>query len=152
MVTANISSTETSIGRIVYSRPQEEQNRAIETTGVVICIGDNLSDLWIYSFAPEPYRVLRPIPIKIASSDRGWIGSFYDANIHASGGTHGEAIENLRSLILEAYEMLSEENHATLGPEPAKQLARLRCFIAPISRVQLLLQHFFGLSPFTGRF
>jgi hypothetical protein len=151
MVTATIPSTENSstekvFGRQVSSKAEQKQNPDAETTAGFIDITKGADVLWINTFAPEPYRVLRPIPVRIVPSDRGWIASLYDANIHASGDTEGEAFENVRSLMLEAYEMLSEEKPATLGPEPAKQLARLRHFIAPmspLSRVRQLLQRVF---------
>lgn len=94
---------------------------AIPTTG-----------LWvpITSFAPEPYEVIRHIPAVVQVCEGGFTAGFFDANIHASGDTEEEALCNLKSLILDVFESLQTESAANLGPEPARQLAVLREFIA----------------------
>jgi predicted RNase H-like HicB family nuclease len=90
------------------------------------------SGLWvpITSFAPEPYEASRPIPAVIQPCEQGFVAGFFDANIHAAGDTEEEAVRNLKSLILDVFDSLSAEPAATLGPEPKRQLAVLREFIA----------------------
>jgi predicted RNase H-like HicB family nuclease len=88
--------------------------------------------LWvpITSFAPEPYEAIRPLSAVIYPCEEGFIAGFFDANIHAAGDTEEEALRNLRSLILDVFDSLSAEPSATLGPEPKRQLAVLREFVA----------------------
>jgi hypothetical protein len=89
--------------------------------------------LTIETVAPEPYDVRRPIPVVIRAVDDGFAASLFDANIHTEGETPQEAFDNLRTLILDTLELLSEQPAETLGPEPRRQLAVLREFIAPCS-------------------
>lgn len=88
------------------------------------------STIPISTFAPDPYELLKPIPVAIASSDDTFTAGFYDANIHAAGDTDEEAFRNLKSLILDAFDDLSREPLHRLGPEPRRQLAVLQSFIA----------------------
>jgi len=87
----------------------------------------------IATMAPEPYRVLRDIPAVLEPADDGFIATFFDANISTSGDTAEEAVSNLRSLILDVFDYLSSEPLNSLGPEPARQLAVLREFLARTS-------------------
>ena len=63
----------------------------------------------ITSFAPEPYQLVRQILTVIQPSEGGYIASFFDANVHASGDTEEEALRNLKSLILDVFDSLSAE-------------------------------------------
>ena len=84
----------------------------------------------ITTFAPEPYDLLRQIVVVIHPNESGYTAGFFDANIHASGDTDEEALRNLKSLILDTFDALSMEPPDRLGPEPKRQLAVLREFIA----------------------
>jgi hypothetical protein len=85
----------------------------------------------ISTFAPEPYDVLRPIYVTLRQSDgEEYCASFADANLHSSGDNEEEAIDNLRSLILDVYDSLTCEKPEDLGSEPVKQLAVLQSFLA----------------------
>ncbi len=88
--------------------------------------------LWvpITSFAPEPYDLIRQIPVVVQASEEGFVAGFFDANVHAAGDTEEEAVRNLKSLILDVFDSLSAEPLATLGPEPRRQLAVLQEFLA----------------------
>ena len=81
------------------------------------------------TFAPEPYELLRPIPISIATSDDAYTAGFYDANIHAAGDTEEEAFRNLKSLTLDVFDSLMAEPLEQLGPEPKRQRTVLQSFI-----------------------
>jgi predicted RNase H-like HicB family nuclease len=83
----------------------------------------------IQSFAPEPYRLLQPIQVTIEPEADGFVASFFDANISASGETEQEAFENLKGLTLDIFDSLGREAPERLGPEPARQLAVLRSLI-----------------------
>jgi len=69
---------------------------------------------------------LQPSQVTIATDVDGFVASFFDANISASGETAQEAFENLKSLALDIFDSLSREAPERLGPEPARQLAVLR--------------------------
>lgn len=83
----------------------------------------------ITTVAPEPYEILRPIHVVIHASEEDYVASFFDANVYASGDTEEEALRNLASRILDAFDTLSEEPYDTLGPEPQRQLTVLREFV-----------------------
>jgi hypothetical protein len=81
----------------------------------------------IHTFAPEPYRVKRAIPIAVREHDGEFLASFVDANVNASGETATEAFEGVKVLMLDMFDHLSKQ--AKLGPKLAKTLAVLREFI-----------------------
>jgi len=58
----------------------------------------------------------------------------FDANISSSGDTQEEAVDNLRMLLVEIFEDLSNEPTDKLGPEPLRQLAVLGQYIRKIVR------------------
>ncbi len=83
----------------------------------------------ICTFAPEPYRLKRPIPIVVRPEGEEFIASFVDASIHSSGETHQEAFENVKSLILDMFDSLRSHRPDKLGPAMARRLAVLQEFI-----------------------
>jgi dCTP deaminase len=84
----------------------------------------------ITTFAPEPYDLIRQMVAVVQPSEEGFIAGVFDANVHASGDTEEEAVRNLKSLILDVFDSLSAEPPERLGPQPSRQLAALREFIA----------------------
>ena len=85
---------------------------------------------YIETFAPEPYRVKKTIPACVQHRTDGFVASFADANIHASGDTQQEAYSNLKELILDVFDNLSALSVSKLGPEPRRQLAVFKKFFA----------------------
>jgi predicted RNase H-like HicB family nuclease len=85
--------------------------------------------LYIETFAPEPYRVKKAIPVCVQHRTDGFVASFADANIHASGDTQQEAFGHLKELILDIFDSLSALPVSKLGPEPRRQLAVLKDFL-----------------------
>lgn len=81
---------------------------------------------FISSFAPEPFKVLEPIPVTIRPVDRGFVASFLDANINASGETRHGAFVNVKDLMIAIFERLGKEPKHRLGKGPARQLAVLK--------------------------
>ena len=75
----------------------------------------------ITTFAPEPYELLKPISIVIEGQTHGFVASFVEANINASGETEHEAINLVKDTILMAYERLSAKDDTKLGPGPLRQ-------------------------------
>jgi hypothetical protein len=65
-------------------------------------------------------------------SDDGFTATFFDANIGSSGDTEEEAINNLRTLIIDTFELLESKQPEQLGIEPRRQLAILRSLIRKI--------------------
>src|SRR5829696_4239264 len=82
--------------------------------------------LQISTFAPEPYEVLRPIPVLIRPEGDEFAASFVEANVNASGETQQEAFESLKLLILDVFDSLRSHPAEKLGPESARRLAVLR--------------------------
>jgi predicted RNase H-like HicB family nuclease len=85
--------------------------------------------LHVETFASEPYKVKRPIPLSLQRRTDGYIASFVEANVNSSGDTQQEALANVKELILDAFDSLSSMPTSKLGPGPARQLAVLREFI-----------------------
>jgi predicted RNase H-like HicB family nuclease len=76
-----------------------------------------------------PLNVLKPFNIVIELIDDGFVSSFTEANIHASGDTADEALDNLVAMIYDLYELFSNEVDQ-LGPEPSRQFSVLRTHLS----------------------
>lgn len=86
------------------------------------------SRLDITSVDPEPYEMIRSVPVIIQKEADAYIAGFFEANLHASGTNEQEAFDNLRSLILDMYDSLLRDVD-TLGPEPKRQLGLLQTYL-----------------------
>jgi len=75
----------------------------------------------VESLAPEPYDILRPFPLIIRPSGDGFSAAFLEANLHAYGDTEEEAVTNLKGVVLDAHDRLSELTASELGPAMAEQ-------------------------------
>ena len=82
------------------------------------------------SLDPRPFHVVRPIRVHVVNSADGAIASFWEANIHSSGETVSDALDSLKNLVADTYEMLSEHRNV-LGPAPSKEFAALQRFVQP---------------------
>ena len=115
------SSAGTSSSAAVWNEIREikaELTRRVET--IVIPIA---------TLAPEPYELVRAIPVVVQPAGGEFIASFFDANISTAGDTQEEAVANLRSLLLDMFEYLESEPPEALDPEPTRQLGVLRAFL-----------------------
>jgi hypothetical protein len=81
---------------------------------------------------PGRYELERDIPVVLEPSDNGFTATFLDANIGSSGDSEEEAIDNLRTLIVDTYELLESTQPDKLGREPRRRLASLRSLIRKI--------------------
>lgn len=82
----------------------------------------------ITTLDPEPFDLLRSIPVVVQPSDDGFQATLFDANIGIVGDTKEEAVANLRVLLVNVFEQLEREE-ARLGPQMVRQLAVLRSFM-----------------------
>ncbi|MFZ1935854.1 MAG: antitoxin family protein [Thermoguttaceae bacterium] len=82
----------------------------------------------ITTLEPEPFDLLRSIPVVVQPADDSFQATFFDANIGITGDTKEEAVANLRVLLVDVFEELEKEE-ARLGPQMVKQLAVLRAFM-----------------------
>ena len=85
--------------------------------------------LQVETFAPEPYKAKRPIPISLKRRADGYVASVVEVNVNSSGGTQQEAVANIKELILDVFDSLSSLPPSKLGPGPARPRAVLREFI-----------------------
>jgi len=83
----------------------------------------------ITTFAPEPYELVRDIPVVVTPCGDCFTASFMDANIGASGDTQQEAFDNLRELLLDLYDSLANTPDEELGPGPWRQKCVLAQFV-----------------------
>ena len=105
---------ESALNRIV------DLNRVVQTPSIMVPIS---------TLAPEPYTLVRDIPCLIQPTDGGFVATFFDANISASGDTQQEALENLKALLVDIFDDLVSEPNDKLGPEPKRQLEVLKTLI-----------------------
>lgn len=82
------------------------------------------------TFAPEAYIALKPIPVLIERVDESYVATFLEANIAASGATRILAVENLKAMILDEYEMLVESPELPLARKLRQRLTILLDFVA----------------------
>jgi predicted RNase H-like HicB family nuclease len=84
----------------------------------------------ISSFSPESYILkCSPMRIEIVGQGSEYIASQHESNIHSSGDTPYEAIENLKSLILDTFDSLTAEPLENLGGKAKCQRALLESLI-----------------------
>lgn len=86
-------------------------------------IGPQQPSIWvpITSFDPEPHRILRPMTAVVYSTNEEFEAGIFDINVYSTGDTEAEAVENLKSLLLDLYDQLSEQTEEELGPGPIRQ-------------------------------
>jgi hypothetical protein len=87
----------------------------------------------IATFAPEPYAVLMPILVSVKAVEDEFEAGWFDANIHTTGENEEESVSNLKSLILDYFDSLSNEPEKNLGIEPKRQLRIIESFIRKIT-------------------
>ncbi len=74
------------------------------------------------------YKLTAPVVISVEHAQQGFIASFDAANVHMSGDTPREAIENVLCLMIDLFDTFSA-NEEALGKEPRRQLDVLRSYI-----------------------
>jgi hypothetical protein len=99
----------------------KERIAALETHNTIAVPVETLS--------PEPYEVIRPFHVVLQAAGDDYLATFFDANISATGETQGEAIENLKDIIVTAFDMLTHHKESELGPGPLRQINVLRNFM-----------------------
>jgi predicted DNA-binding antitoxin AbrB/MazE fold protein len=82
----------------------------------------------ISTLDPEPFDLLRTIPVVVQPTVAGYLATFFDANVGITGDTKEESVANLRLLLVDVFEELEREE-ARLGPQLVRQLAVLRGFM-----------------------
>ena len=82
----------------------------------------------ITTLDPEPFELIRDLPVVVVREDDGYLATFFDAGIGMTGDSREEAVANLRLLLVDMFDDF-ETHEAQLGPEPERQLAVLRIFI-----------------------
>jgi hypothetical protein len=82
----------------------------------------------VATLEPEPFDLLRNIPVVVQPTADGYLATFFDANIGITGDTMEEAVANLRVLLVDVFGDLEREE-ARLGPQLVRQLAVLRGFM-----------------------
>ena len=86
----------------------------------------------IMALLDDTLMVRKPIPVTVTRAGAEYVAqtTFTDeANVHASGETTAEAIENLRDMIAATFNCYSSSPEA-LAPVPRQTLAALRQYIA----------------------
>jgi hypothetical protein len=73
------------------------------------------------------YELKQTIPVVIEVLGDEFIAEFQEASIATSGSSVLDAVRSLKSLLIDLFEVLSNETR--LGPYPRAQLASLRRYI-----------------------
>ena len=85
----------------------------------------------IQSLDPEPFEVASPLEAVIRPSGDGFVATFFDANVNASGETETEAFDNLKDMLVATFTEFTRLGEDRLGPGPTRQLAVLKRFLRP---------------------
>lgn len=81
----------------------------------------------IETVEPAPYELAKPISVVVHPAEGGgYIASYLDANINASGETPHEAVANLKDIMIGLFECLEREPPENLGKGPREQLVTLK--------------------------
>ncbi|UCH63284.1 MAG: hypothetical protein JSU77_02185 [Fidelibacterota bacterium] len=83
----------------------------------------------IDSLEPDTYEIIKTIHAVVRLEGNEFTATFYDANISASGDTDGEAVINLKDMIIGTFEILSAHERMALAPSLDRQLQVLSSFI-----------------------
>jgi hypothetical protein len=83
-------------------------------------------EVTITTLTPEPYRLLRDVPVVIEATDPDFVATFLDAGISASGDSAEDAVNNLKDLMIQKFEIFSQMAPDKLGKGPKQQWAVLR--------------------------
>lgn len=75
----------------------------------------------INSLVPEPYEVLKPFTLVVKPDGEEFQACFFDANLYGTGDTEEEAVSDLKSVLIETFERLSELKDNKLGPAMLRQ-------------------------------
>jgi hypothetical protein len=121
-----IESTTKRMRQVLIFRQIESRLVALEDRPNQLCC-----PVTITTFAPEPFRLKRDIPVLIRPDGDEFTALFVDANIGSSGETISEAVDNLKDIILSLFKKFAGMDAAKLGPGPTRQLAVLNEFIDP---------------------
>jgi len=117
-------------GRIIEYRGGfiSEYGMTIATTAIALPLAH--IDFDISTFGPdEPYRVKKPLTVHVVGKECDFTASHWESNTHTTGESESEAVDNLKSLLLDVFDSLLAEPKETLGPKPAQQLAVLQEYI-----------------------
>jgi len=85
----------------------------------------------ILTFAPAPFEALSPIQAVVQPEAGGYVATFFDANMNASGESQTEAIECLKDVLMAKFRLFSRKEDQ-LGEEPRRQLSVLRRFMRAV--------------------
>lgn len=92
----------------------------------------------IQSLAGTGYHLKKPMEVLIREDEQGFVVSFFEANVHASGETIGNAMDMFRDALTQRFRFLAElmENECPdeMGEEGKRQLAVLREFVEPAEK------------------
>ena len=94
------------------------RNLEAAATSILDAIKARRTCIWVplESLAPAPFRAKRPLTLVVSGSEDGFEASSFDLDLHGSGDTEGEALLDLKDVILETYERLTELDDEQLGP------------------------------------
>ncbi|HXW23866.1 MAG TPA: hypothetical protein VEK73_03890 [Xanthobacteraceae bacterium] len=86
------------------------------------------NEIILYDLNDARYLLKAPVLATLRQdADDEYVAAFPEAELSTSGGTAREALDWLRSSIVELYELFKGEKH--LGPLPARQLRVLEQYI-----------------------
>jgi hypothetical protein len=91
--------------------------------------GAKVFGLEITTLAPEPFEILRPIPVTIEGVGDNFTATYFEGNVSASGDTESDAIVNFKDSLISKYEILESTPENILGPLPQRQWQILRTLI-----------------------
>ena len=89
--------------------------------------------IWIpiTTLYPAPYHLRENLTAVVIGGEEGHEAGLFELNLFGSGDTEYDAVESLKSIIVDTYKDLSETPDSKLGPGPARQKQLLAHLVVP---------------------
>ncbi|MBZ0147206.1 MAG: hypothetical protein K8F62_06635 [Pseudorhodoplanes sp.] len=104
-------------------------SQVTENTRILGLTIGNFTEKFFYitDLGNRKYRLIAPILVSVREEGGEWIATFADAELSRSGETQAEAIDWLKSSVIDLYEFFRGEKH--LGPLPQRQFQVLSGYL-----------------------
>jgi hypothetical protein len=84
----------------------------------------------ITTLYPDPFRLLRDLPVNLEIDEDDCVATWYEANISASAESEGDAIAYFKAQLVSAFVLFESTPESEMGPLPLRQWSVLRQSIA----------------------
>jgi hypothetical protein len=75
----------------------------------------------ITTLYPDPFRLLRDVPVNLEIDEDDCVATWYEANISASAESEGDAIAYFKAQLVSAFVLFETTPESEMGPLPLRQ-------------------------------